>query len=399
MGLDISAHAVDAALFRDRLEPFLLDRAPIDDLIDRAAEIRAARTRANAWGLAVTELSHELHAAQRAVAKTTTITRVVRGKGLAGLARLFGAKAKVETVEVPETTPGLPGFDTDREVWGRPFFIVGADSAQVIADLDRYLAAAARGEAAVDALVREMLARLDDARTAQLPGLAEHMADTIRAAPLLTTLQLKEPVAEEGEDFDVGRYKAAVARQAETWRTAIEAADLDATIEIETDFGPQETSMRDLQAGLPLELASFAASLMPGWMGRGRVYATALLEKIGAPWSDLFEEPAPLFRRLIERAPAVRDRLASTITDNFSLGGFAPPEKVGALVERLEANREALIFAWVEPEERPHLTDAYVEQLSTDYLKIIEPARYALKHGYGYLEAAEIYSGFLGAMN
>jgi hypothetical protein len=37
--------------------------------------------------------------------------------------------------------------------------------------------------------------------------------------------------------------------------------------------------------------------------------------------------------------------------------------------------------------------------LAADYTKILEPALLARRNGYGFLEAAEVYSGFMGAMN
>jgi hypothetical protein len=37
--------------------------------------------------------------------------------------------------------------------------------------------------------------------------------------------------------------------------------------------------------------------------------------------------------------------------------------------------------------------------MAEDYIKVLEPATYALKKGFGYLEAAEIYSGPLGWAN
>jgi hypothetical protein len=34
-----------------------------------------------------------------------------------------------------------------------------------------------------------------------------------------------------------------------------------------------------------------------------------------------------------------------------------------------------------------------------DYQKILEPVVFAERNGYGFIEAAEIYSGFMGVMN
>jgi hypothetical protein len=39
------------------------------------------------------------------------------------------------------------------------------------------------------------------------------------------------------------------------------------------------------------------------------------------------------------------------------------------------------------------------ERVTTDYKKILESVVFAERKGYGFIEAAEIYSGFLGVLN
>lgn len=40
-----------------------------------------------------------------------------------------------------------------------------------------------------------------------------------------------------------------------------------------------------------------------------------------------------------------------------------------------------------------------ISEISADYKKILEPVVLAERNGYGFIEAAEIYSGFMGVMN
>jgi hypothetical protein len=150
-----------------------------------------------------------------------------------------------------------------------------------------------------------------------------------------------------------------------------------------------QPTANELLPALPQSMVSFASALLPGWMNRGNNHASFLFDKIGVKASDLFETPEALFAPLVKQAPVMAEALSSTISGNFELGGYVPPQKVAAFVERLEKHKIALSTAWGEG----------ATELSPDYIKIIEPARYALKHGYGYLEAAEVYSGPLGMMN
>lgn len=85
----------------------------------------------------------------------------------------------------------------------------------------------------------------------------------------------------------------------------------------------------------------------------------------------------------------------TTIPCNYSLGGYVPPEKIGAFVALLETHRTDLILAWSDSKDPAGIDD----MLAADYTKILEPALLARRNGHGFLEAAEVYSGFMGAMN
>jgi hypothetical protein len=160
--------------------------------------------------------------------------------------------------------------------------------------------------------------------------------------------------------------------------------------------GDQGVPASDYLPMLPLRMAGFAAELLPGWMSRGYGFATSLFDKIGVKTSHLFETPEPLFRDLVKAAPAVRDGLNTTIVENFCLGGYVPPQKMKAFVDLLIKHERAMVLAF---HQGPVPTAEQMKFMAEDYIKILEPATYALKKGFGYLEAAEIYSGPLGWAN
>jgi hypothetical protein len=171
MGLDISAHPIDTAVFRDRLIPFVQGQGSLDDLIERAVAIAAVSHRANSWGLGAFRAEMDFAEAQRNAAPRTMQRYERPGREPSFIAKMFGAKAKpvVEEFEAPERTPGLPGFDSDLAVWGRPFFIVADDAETALADFERYMALIGEDGAAIDALAHEMIARMEALR-ARIPA-------------------------------------------------------------------------------------------------------------------------------------------------------------------------------------------------------------------------------------
>lgn len=408
MGLDISAHPIDTALFRERLIPFVEGRGAVDDLIERAVALAAVRHRANAWGLGAYKVQSAFADAQSEAAPKVVhqYERPVSQPSILG--RLFGAKAKTvaESYEAPDRVPGLPGFDTDLAIWGRPFFIVADNEATTLADLERYLALADQGEAGVDVLGQEMIARMDEMR-ARLPADA-HPAVLAAARAFPPFPQVAQP---DGESrFSATRTERALRKQIETLRDIFAARGTKKTfnleqgdegededggerwVQVDTGADPLPSPTADeLLPGLPHGIVGFASALLPGWMNRGSNHASHLLNMIGVKTQGLIETPEPLFAPLIKAAPRTGEALRTTIYDNFSLGGYVPPERVAAFVETLEKHKHELSRAWYP--------DEAADFISADFIKLIEPARYALKHGYGYLEAAEVYSAPLGVMN
>jgi hypothetical protein len=406
MGLDISAHPIDTALFRDRLIPFVQGQGALDDLIQRAVAVAAISHRANAWGLGAYNVESAFTNAQRDAAPIVvhTYQKTISEPSL--LAKLFGAKAKTvpDQYEAPDRVPGLPGFDTDLAIWGRPFFIVADDEAIALADYERYLSLVGQSPDAVDALGRDMIARMEAMR-ARIP--ADTHASVLAAAgafPAFPTLA--KPDCEQ--IFNAARVERAYRKQAQSWRDIFAARGTKQTfnvddmehdeegdeggerwVQIAGDERPQPTA-DELLPSLPHSIVGFAAALLPGWMNRGSNHASFLFDKIGVKMRGLIETPEPLFAPLVKEASKVGDGLRTTIFDNFSLGGYVAPENVAAFVDLLEQHKYELSRAW---------GDHYGDALSPDYIKIIEPARYALKYGFGYIEAAEVYSAPLGMMN
>jgi hypothetical protein len=165
---------------------------------------------------------------------------------------------------------------------------------------------------------------------------------------------------------------------------------------IESEVFEEPTSAADMARGAPYMLLNLAAQVLPGWMGRGYVWPTQLFEKIGVGVSHVFEKPTALFEPLVRAFPEIEEGFSTTIFQNYSLGGYVRPANVAVLKALLEKHRRELILAWIEPEQA---ADADLDELSADYRKILEPVTLAERQGHGFIEAAEIYSGFMGVMN
>ncbi len=104
----------------------------------------------------------------------------------------------------------------------------------------------------------------------------------------------------------------------------------------------------DLMQSLPMEIIDIASAVLPGWMGRGLVWPTALFDKIGVDVSHLFEKPTWLFEALVRDTPSVASRFNASISQNYSLGVSVRPENVPVLIDLLRKHRSQLICAWKE---------------------------------------------------
>lgn len=395
MGLDTSAHPVDVALFRDRLVPFVKDGKPIDDLIVRAAQKALLADRAATWRFAALRFSWTVQHAQEAVVPQVTEHYPDPEHKRSFIARLLGGKPRMKSFTHPERVPGLAGYDSELAAFGRPFFMPAGDTNSVLGIYSRYLKA--ESEADIDAIARDMVAALN-AGALNFP--ADARPEVVAATKALLPFDKHIlPVRDEndGPAPSLEQHRRRLKRESEIWRIVFQSRDNDAPLPKayrSPDDGDDDMPARDHIPGLPLRLAGFAAELMPGWMSRGYGFASSLFEKIGVDVSHLIETPEALFQDLIAAAPEMADVLNTTIVENFCLGGYIPPQKMQAFVDLLVKHRRAMILAF---EKGPAPAD--IDAMASDHTKILEPAAYALRNGYGYLEAAEIYSAPLGWAN
>lgn len=386
MGFDISNHAVDQNLITGRLIPALRGEAPIDDLLDRAATLSQIAHRANQWGLRVVQLNSHLFDQQLDIAPRVIDRRPAKRNILQ---RLLGIQ-KFEEIPRPGRIVGLPGFDSDLSVWGRPFFIVADTPEESLQAFQQYLSISQGQLDDVDAICTAMLAKLDKEKGSIPSDLDPAVIASLDAwYPILDHLP---PLEDESQPPDWKNARHRIQRWFAMYQEAWTHKDSERVIE--SDFYDEPLPASEIAMAAPHALINFAAQLLPGWMGRGHVWPTILFEKIGVDVSDLFETPMPLFASLVEELPELEERLNTTIVENYSLGGYVPPEKICAFRERLQKHRRELILAWDGDG-----TDEDVERMSADFNKILEPVLLAEQQGYGFIEAAEVYSGFMGAMN
>lgn len=402
MGYDISHHPIDTHLLCERLLPWVMGNDPLEpalgDYLDRAAALNVVGHRANQWGLRVVGLDLAIHDRQRERAPRRMERRIKRTAPPARslLARLLGRPAPAAPVEYEEVeawakTTGLPGFDSDLSVWGRPFFVLGEDTRTALAELDEYLACTPDRLDAVDALAMRMLQRLETMPVNDPDLLPEVRAALDEFRPFAAHLPentdhddvLPEPSAVRAH---LAR-KLQLARRVWTHRKDREPLD-DPLLD-------EPTLAADCLPSVPFHLVDLAAQVLPGWMGRGRVWSTALFDRIGVDVSRVFGTAEPLFAPMVRAHPALARDFHDTIIANYMLGGYVPPKQVPTLVELLERHREPLTLAAAGCERASDLMPG----MDADYRKLREAAEYAKRHGHGFLEAAEVYSGFLGIMN
>ena len=389
MGFDISNHPVDVALIKQRIIPFIRgggeDR--LNDLVARAATLNCIKYRANSWALGLKEYDMAMWHRQRELRITRTV-RVHQPQGIVD--RVLSRPPAFKDVTIDQVT-GIPGFDSDLSVWGRPFFIVADTTEEALEALHSYLTLPDAAPGTVDAVAMRMLAKLDARRDRPPQGF-----DASVLQVLLDSYPLAERVIphQQGKPPDEGDMAKWLRRRFDLARTVFADRDTDAVVE--GDDG-EIVPAAELAEVLAHEVINLAAQTLPGWMGRGHVWPTALFRRIGVRASGIFERPVSLFEDLLHDLPDIGRNLHSTIVENYCLGGYVPPQKMEAFVDLLTKHRRELILAGHQGKEGT----ADLDQLPgmADFIKIFEPAVYALRHGYGFIEAAEIYSVILGPMN
>lgn len=394
MGLDTSAHPIDVALFRDRLVPFVKDGKPIDDLIERAAHRALLADRAATWRLSTLQFSWTLQHAQEAVVPQVTEHYPDPEQKLSFIARMLGRKPRMKSFTHPERVPGLAGYDSELAAFGRPYFMPAGDTNSVLALYDRYLKA--DSEADIDAIAREMVAVLNAGALDFPAGTRPEVVAATKALQPFDKHILPVRSEGDGQVLTAEQHLRRLTREIELWRVIFDNRNSKSPMPdqyLAPDAKGDRTPASQYVLSLPLQMTAFAAELIPGWMSRGYGFATSLFHEIGVNVSHIVETPEALFGDLVEAAPGLRKVLRTSIHENFSLGGYVPPHKMQPFVDLLAKHRRALIQAF---EKTP---PANIEDIASDYTKIFEPATYALRNGYGYLEGAEIYSAPLGWAN
>jgi hypothetical protein len=374
MGWDISYHPVDLDFFHTRIIPYVRGEGSLDSLMADAMRISKARFRAKAWALGLSALD-------------STILRTQYREHKAQQAAWEQAHAH-ENPPVPFVKPvarRIPGFDSDVHVWGRPFFITHATVEEVSAALDGYLKA---DEGSVDRIAKAMLGRLDMVIQKELPGMDEVAQKAMKPCEpsLVQSLQPDTQAVLPADDELVKSIRGTM----DLFRDAFAAARAGRMVKLPdgSDVEPGELFATDF----PLAALTFASIFRPGWMARGRGWPSLLLAQAGLPAEQYFEEPLALFEPLLGEIPVLAGHLESTITQNYSLGGYVPAGKVASLRALMEAKRDAFVD-WA-------ISDGWEAGEMLCYLRGIDEALFdAGRRGLGFVEAAEVYSGFSGIMN
>jgi hypothetical protein len=252
-------------------------------------------------------------------------------------------------------------FDPDLHVWGRPYFVT-ADTPQVGEVLDRYLAAT---PAQADAIAMQQLHALHP----DLPNLVQ--PDTDGALPDDATLA-------RGLRGDLDFLRASYGNLATG--KPVKTPDGEAT-------DPEDLFLFTM----PLAVVTFAAHLSPGWMARGHVWFTEFLAEAKLDGDGLVESSAAVFEPLLSPIGGWQEAFEPAITQNYAVGGYVRPANVPAFRRYWEAHRPDLVAPY---EAEGHAADGAV-----NWTKIREALLDAERRGFAFLEATEVYSGFMGVMN
>ncbi|MCA9032889.1 MAG: hypothetical protein KDA69_13865 [Planctomycetaceae bacterium] len=365
MGFDISYHPVDVAFIHDRVLPFVRGQGPIDDLMPDALRIAKVRFRANAWGLGMLRLNHKVHDAQR---KALAVASDTRGF----FAKLFSKK----TVPPRGKTSGIPGFDSEVHVWGRPFFICCDSTEQVSDAIDRYIRA---DECEVAEIARSMIDYIAK------KGVGSDV-EGIVGGSLLDCVRPNEDdrLPEDSEIVRGIRWKMDLFREAYAgYREGRKVVDPN---------GNSHDPRQLFSADFPLSVLEFASHFRPGWMARGYGWPTHLLSKVGVDINGLFSSPLKLFEPLLPEIPEIQENLSDTIHENYMVGGFVDSDKVPELLDSIERHSNA-INEWAQSE-------GWGDDGAATYLSgIREAVSDAARRGLAFAEATEAYSAPMGQMN
>jgi len=266
-------------------------------------------------------------------------------------------RSRLESLDFkPDPIAKLVGekIELDLHLHGRPYFITEGSADSVASFVDEYREAGSPTEA--PSLVRAQLARLDP----RLPGSVE----PIDAEELSPDMAYRRELLVWLENiYDI----AAAAREDGDWGTGGERR------------GP---AVELLPTELPYRAVWLHSRARPFWIGRDvdgleTICRAAEIE----PPSCLSPAWRP-FMRTCEAFPALHEALGYELKRSCDIGSFVSPEDLPKLLSFLNEEGARIIQAAARHGEGP--------TCATLLRKIRECARYAERHGMGYLEACGI---------
>jgi len=248
----------------------------------------------------------------------------------------------------PSALKPLPGFTADVHLQGRPFLLLGDDINVKYAE---YLNSSPDG---VEAIAHRELGTMPvpEFTPAGSPTAEELIADLTFLRNAFPLLKGNKPVTlPDGEIID--------------------AEDL-------------------YLFNMPTAVVTFAAALLPGWMGRGPIWFTQYLDDAKLD-PGVVETAATLFESILDEVPDWRTAFEPTITHNYMLGGYVNAANLPAFHQFWLEHETALIAPWIAEKDGARGRHGYT--------MIREALALSEARGCGFLEATEIYSGFLGLLN
>jgi len=260
----------------------------------------------------------------------------------------FDFKPDSLAVRVGETV------EPDLHLHGRPFLITEGSADRVALLVDEYLKAS--GPAAVKSLVLEQLVRLDPEMGSGIePEDPEDASNRmIFRRELLSSLKGL---------FDL----AQAARQGDHWGT---------------DGGDRLPAADLLPRELPWLAVDLHSRCVPFWIGRNVDGLETVCRAAGVDSPDCMTPAWRLFSRACEEFPALREALGFELKSERSVGAMVSPDRIPDLISFLSAAGSKIIQAATQHGEG--------KTCATLLRKIRECARYAERHGMGYLEAAGV---------
>ncbi len=272
-------------------------------------------------------------------------------------------RANAWSLGVTESKTKPETFNTSLHVWGRPFFVAVEGTAAIAEMIDRYLGA--KTDAQTDKIAKENLAALDRA----LPK---------RVKPSKSGQLPKDATLAQGIRANIDLLRAACAA----------AKDKNATVLLPN--GESSNAAELLAREVPLQVLTFCSASRPGWMDRGKVWPTLLLQKAKVPKGKLFGPPTMLLGALAKTKR--RWFLHPTIVENYMVGGCVGARHVPALSKLLATSQGKLERAWSDGDEAD-------DEMKTSVKKLVEAVEDAKLRRLAFAEATECYSGFGGIMN